>query len=121
MKREPENRWTNLRDNHEFYNAGHILEGAAANFHATGRDRMLQIMIRYMDHVASVFGLNPGQKRGYCGHQEIELALVKLYHATGLWKYIDLATYFINERGARPNYFDIEREARGEAAMGSTV
>ncbi|MBC7478952.1 MAG: glycoside hydrolase family 127 protein [Pseudorhodobacter sp.] len=116
LEREPQNRWTNLRDNHELYNAGHLLEGAVAYFHATGRDRLMQVMMRYMDHIASVFGPLPGQKRGYCGHQEIELALVKLYHATGLRKYLDLATYFINERGARPHYFDIEREARGEAA-----
>ena len=114
LEREPQNRWTNLRDNHELYNAGHTLEGAVAYFHATGRDRMMKIMMRYMDHIASVFGPNPGQKRGYCGHQEIELALVKLYHATGIRKYLDLATYFINERGSQPHYFDIERAARGE-------
>ena len=72
--------------------------------------------MRYMDHIATVFGPGPGQKRGYCGHQEIELALVKLYHATGARKYLDLATYFINERGAQPHYFDLEREARGEPA-----
>ncbi len=114
LEREPQNRWTNLRDNHEMYNAGHMLEGAVAYFHATGRDRMMQVMMRYMDHIATVFGPKPGQKRGYCGHQEIELALVKLFHATGLRKYLDLATYFINERGAQPQYFDIEREARGE-------
>ena len=118
LEREPENRWTNLRDNHELYNAGHMLEGAIAYFHATGRDRHMKIMMRYMDHIALVFGPNPGQKRGYCGHQEVELALVKLFHATGLRKYLDLATYFINERGAQPHYFDIERAARGEAVDG---
>ena len=116
LAREPQNRWTNLRDNHELYNAGHMLEGAVAYFHATGRDRLMQVMMRYMDHVATVFGPGPGQKRGYCGHQEIELALVKLYHATGLRKYLDLSIYFINERGAQPHYFDIERQARGETA-----
>lgn len=115
LAREPENRWTNLRDNHELYNAGHLLEGAVAYFHATGRDRLLTVMMRYMDHVAAVFGPNAGQKRGYCGHQEIELALIKLYHATGSRKYLDLASYFIDERGAQPHYFDAERDARGEA------
>ena len=69
--------------------------------------------MRYIDHIADVFGPNPGQKRGYCGHQEIELALVKLFHVTGIRKYLDLATYFIDERGALPHYFDLEREARG--------
>lgn len=96
------------------YNSGHMLEGAVAYYHSTGRDRMMKMMMRYMDHIATVFGPGPGQKRGYCGHQEIELALVKLFHATGIRKYLDLATYFINERGARPHYFDLEREARGE-------
>ncbi len=115
LEREPENRWTNLRDNHELYNAGHTLEGAVAYYHATGRDRLMKIMMRYMDHVAETFGPKPGQKRGYCGHQEIELALVKLFHATGIRKYLNLATYFIDERGALPHYFDIERVARGEA------
>ena len=115
LEREPQNRWTNLRDNHELYNAGHMLEGAVAYFHATGRDRFMKIMMRYMDHISAMFGPSHGQKRGYCGHQEIELALVKLYHATKIEKYLDLATYFINERGAQPHYFDIEREARGEA------
>lgn len=114
LERDPENRWTNLRDNHEMYCAGHMLEGAVAYFRSTGRDRLLKVMMRYIDLIDSLFGPNPGQKRGYCGHQEIELALVKLYHATGIRKYLDLALYFIDERGAQPHYFDIEREARGE-------
>ena len=116
LEREPQNRWTNLRDNHELYNAGHMLEGAVAYYRATGRDRMLKVMERYMDHIAATFGRGPGQKRGYCGHQEIELALVKAWHATGKRKFLDLATYFIDERGALPHYFDIERDARGEPA-----
>ncbi len=116
LQREPENRWTNLRDNHEMYNAGHLLEGAVAYFQATGKDRFLKVMERFCDHIAATFGPNPGQKRGYCGHQEIELALVRAWHATGQRKYLDLATYFIDERGAQPHYFDLEREARGEPA-----
>lgn len=116
LEREPRNRWTNLRDNHELYNAGHLLEGAVAYYRATGRDRMLAVMERYMDHIAATFGPGPGQKRGYCGHQEIELALVKAWHATGKRKFLSLATYFIDERGAQPHYFDVERDARGEPA-----
>ncbi|HXZ15277.1 MAG TPA: beta-L-arabinofuranosidase domain-containing protein, partial [Roseiarcus sp.] len=81
--REPDKRWTNLRDNHELYNAGHLLEGAIAYFRATGRRKLLDLMERYVDHIAATFGTGPGQKRGYCGHQEIELALVKLYRLTG--------------------------------------
>jgi DUF1680 family protein len=116
LEREPERRWTNLRDNHELYNAGHLLEGAVAYFRATGRDRMLRVLDRYVDHIAAVFGRAPGQKRGYCGHPEIELALVKAYHATGARKYLDLAAYFVDERGAQPHYFDQEAQARHEPA-----
>lgn len=112
--REIENRWTNLRDNHELYNAGHLLEGAVAYFQTTGRRRFLDIMERYLDHIARTFGPGEGQKRGYPGHQEIELALIKLYHLTGDKRRLDLATYFINERGRQPHYFDEEARARGE-------
>lgn len=115
LEREPGNRWTNLRDNHELYNAGHLLEGAVAYYQATGRDRLLGIMEKYMDHIASVFGTGEGQKRGYPGHPELELALVRAYHATGKQKFLDLASYFIDERGRQPHYFDLERDARGEA------
>ena len=113
--REVDKRWTNLRDNHELYNAGHLLEGAIAYFQATGRRRWLDIMERYVAHVRETFGTGPNQKRGYPGHQEIEIALVKLYRLTGDRKHLDLANYFINERGAQPpHYFDIEAWARGD-------
>ena len=113
--REIDKRWTNLRDNHELYCAGHMLEGAIAYFQATGRRRLLDVMERYVDHIATVFGTGPGQKRGYCGHQEIELALIKLYHLTGDRRRLDLAAYFINERGRQPpHYFDAEAIARGD-------
>jgi uncharacterized protein len=112
LGREPEKRFTNLRDNHEFYNAGHLLEGAVAYFQVTGRRRWLDIMERYLDHIYSVFGTGPGQKRGYDGHEEIELALMKLYYLTGEKKHLDFVTYLINERGRQPHYFDLERLAR---------
>ncbi|SEQ52645.1 hypothetical protein SAMN05428969_3372 [Devosia sp. YR412] len=110
---EPDKRWTNLRDNHEMYNAGHMLEGAIAYFRVTGRRRWLDVMERYLDHIYARFGTGPGQKRGYDGHEEIELALIKLYYLTGEKKHLDFATYLINERGNQhPHYFDIEREER---------
>jgi DUF1680 family protein len=114
LDREPENRWTNLRDNHELYNAGHLLEGAIAYYQATGRRRLLDVMLKFVDHIATIFGPNDGQKHGYCGHQEIELALIKLYGVTRDRKHLDLAAYFINQRGAQPHYFDQEAIARGE-------
>ena len=113
--REPDKRWTNLRDNHELYNAGHLLEGAIAYFRITGRRRFLDIMERYVDHIAATFGTRPGQKRGYPGHQEIELALYKLYRLTGDKRRLDLARYFIDERGHEPpHYFTEEAIARGD-------
>jgi len=71
------------------------------------------VMCRYADLIDHEFGRNPGQKRGYCGHQEIELALIKLYHLTGDRRRLDLAAYFIDERGHQPpHYFDAEAIAR---------
>jgi DUF1680 family protein len=115
LDREPENRFTNLRDNHELYNAGHMLEGAIAYFETTGRRRWLGIMERYVELIGRTFGSGSGQRRGYCGHPEIELALMKLYRLTGEKKHLDLAAYFINERGHQPpHYFDVEKAEREE-------
>ncbi|MGV3491406.1 MAG: beta-L-arabinofuranosidase domain-containing protein, partial [Devosia sp.] len=113
LGREPEKRWSNLRDNHELYNAGHMLEGAIAYYETTGRRRWLDVMERYVEHILQTFGTGAGQKHGYDGHQEIEIALIKLYRLTGEKKHLDLAAYFINERGKpNPHFFDTEREAR---------
>ena len=103
---EPEKRWKNLSRAHELYCAGHLMEAAVAHYKATGKRKFVDCMARYADYIAEVFGRNPGQKRGYPGHQEIELALCKLAEATGNRKYSDLAAYFINERGQSPNYFE---------------
>ena len=113
LGREPEKRWTNLRDNHELYNLGHMLEGAVAYFQVTRRRKFLDIMERAIAHVREVFGPGPNQKHGYPGHQELELALIKLYHLTKDKKHLELATYFINQRGTKPYYFDEEAVARG--------
>ena len=111
---EPQNRWTNLRDNHELYCAGHIIEAAVAHFQSTGKRTFLDVACRYADYIATVFGRGEGQRRGYPGHEEIELALVRLYYATQQSRYLDLAEYFINERGQSPHYFDQEAIARGD-------
>jgi DUF1680 family protein len=110
---EPGKRWTNLRDCHELYCAGHLIEGAVAYFQATGKGTLLDVMARYADHIGSVFGPEASKRKGYCGHEEIELALVKLARATGKPKYLELAKYFIDQRGQQPHYFDAEARARG--------
>lgn len=111
---EPEKRWTNLRDWHELYCAGHMIEAGVAHFQATAKRSLLDVVCRYADYIASVFGREAGQKRGYPGHEEIELALVKLWRATGQVRYRELAQYFIDERGQKPYYYDEEAIARGE-------
>jgi uncharacterized protein len=111
---EPEKRWTNLRDWHELYCAGHLIEAAVAHFQATGKHVLLDVMCRYADYIDTIFGTAPGKKRGYPGHEEIELALVKLYRVTGEKRYLQLSEYFVNERGQQPHYFDIEARLRGE-------
>lgn len=108
-------RWTNLRDNHELYCAGHMLEAAVAYYKATGKDKLLNVMIKFVKHIKSRFGTEEGKLRGYPGHEELELALVKLYEETGDKEHLALAKYFIDERGLSPLFFDEEckREGRG--------
>jgi DUF1680 family protein len=110
----PEKRWSNLRDDHELYCAGHLLEAALAHSRVTGKRALLEAMLRYVQHIGSVFGPEQGKKRGYCGHEEIELALLKLYRVTGDAAHLHLAQYFLEERGQEPNYFAQEAVARGE-------
>jgi len=112
--KEPGKRWTNLRDNHELYCAGHLMEAAVAYYEATGKRRFLDIMAKYADYIASVFGEGEGQIRGYDGHPEVELALVKLAAATGDAKYMELSKFFVDERGREPHFFDAEEKARLE-------
>ncbi len=114
IRREPEKRWTNLRDLHEMYSMGHLLEGAVAYYQATGKRRFLDVMIRAVDHIIDTFGTEPDKLRGYDAHEEIELALVKLYRLTGDPRHLKLATYFVDERGRMPSYFDEEARRRGE-------
>ncbi|OLP61132.1 hypothetical protein BJF93_02040 [Xaviernesmea oryzae] len=105
---QPEKRWSNLRDFHELYCAGHLMEGAVAYYQATGKRKLLDIMCRFADYMITMFGHGEGQIPGYCGHEEIELALVKLARVTGERKYLDLSKFFIDERGTEPHYFTQE-------------
>ncbi|WP_064697511.1 glycoside hydrolase family 127 protein [Rhizobium aegyptiacum] len=113
---EPSRRWTNLRDHHELYCAGHLMEAAVAYYQATGKRKLLDIMCRYADYMIKVFGHGEGQIPGYCGHEEIELALVKLARVTGENKYLDLSKFFIDERGTEPHFFTAEAARDGRSA-----
>ena len=108
---EPAKRWHD-RWAHELYCAGHLMEAAVAWRRATGRDRFLKIMCRYADYIDRVFR----QEKSACfatpGHEEIELALVKLYHATGEKKYLRLSRYFIDQRGRAPQDYEAEEWQR---------
>lgn len=106
---ETENRWKYLHWAHELYCAGHLMEAAVAHFRLTGKRKFLDCMCRYADYIASVFGCEEGQIRGYPGHEEIELALCRLAEASGNKKYYNLAKFFVDERGQNPNYF-VEKE-----------
>ena len=100
----PDKKWTNLAEGHELYAAGHLIEAAVAYAQATGKDALLKIAVRFADLICTVFGAGANQCHGYPGHQEIELALIKLYRATGKADYLHLAEYFLTQRGREPNY-----------------
>ncbi|WP_449602739.1 glycoside hydrolase family 127 protein [Paenibacillus sp. Marseille-Q9583] len=112
--KEPGKRWTNLNDCHELYCAGHFIEAAVSYYEATGKRKLLDIMCRMVDHIDSVFGPEEGKMQGYDGHQEIELALVKLYRLTGEERYLKLSSFFINERGQQPNFLKEQWENLGK-------
>ncbi|MBM3472950.1 MAG: glycoside hydrolase family 127 protein [Armatimonadetes bacterium] len=95
---EPENRWTDLPVKHELYIAGHLFEAAVAHYQATGKRSLLGVATRFADYIDSVFG--DDRLVGVCGHEEIELALVKLAEATGEQRYFRLAQWFIDRRGS---------------------
>lgn len=109
---EPERRWSNLKEGHELYTAGHMIEAAVAYYEATGKDAFLKIVSRFADVICEKFGPDEGQCHGYPGHPEVELALVKLYRATGEKRYLEVSKYFVEQRGVGENYFF--QEEKGE-------
>lgn len=104
---EPDERWKRRTD-HELYCAGHLIEAAVAYFEATGKDKFLNVMIRYANHIEKVFLIDKTAAFITPGHEEIELALVKLYHCTGERRYLELSKFFIDHRGqdAKESYYN---------------
>lgn len=95
--KEPDQKWANLRLNHEMYNAGHFFEFAVAHHQLDGCAKALDAAKRFADHIGATFG--PGKRYEVCGHQGIEIALIKLYRATGETRYLELCRFLLDERG----------------------
>ena len=103
---EPDLRFRNLAFFHEDFSSGHLFEAAVAHYEATGKKTLLNVATRLADCFDATFG--PGKRDGLSGHEGIELAWVRLYRATGDKRYLDLAEFYLNERGKKPSLFEIE-------------
>ncbi len=110
----PNEKYTDLHRSHELYCAGHLIEAAVAHFHATGKRTLLNVAIKNADHLDATFGY--GKFETVPGHQEVELALVRLYHATQDRKYLNLCRYFVDMRG-NPDL--VKREYAGKPVIES--
>ncbi|KIW95459.1 uncharacterized protein Z519_04043 [Cladophialophora bantiana CBS 173.52] len=116
---KPGERFTNLRDFHELYNAGHLIEAALAHHQLYRNDDLLGPILKYVQFLCGKFGPKTNQTPGYPGHSEVELALLRLYHRTQNPAHLELAKFFITERG-NPNgvdgchYYHFEARQRGE-------
>lgn len=103
--KEPGKRWSDLCEGHELYTAGHMMEAAVAYYLGTGKQKFLEVMVRFADLICDTFGAQEGKIHGYPGHQEVEIGLIKLYQVTGERRYLEQAKYFIDARGVGENYF----------------
>lgn len=102
----PKNVFTNLRDFHELYCFGHLAEAGVAYYEATGKDKLLNVALKFADLICDTFG--EGKIEGYGGHEIAELAMMKLYRVTKEQRYLDTAKFLINQRGKKPYYYDKE-------------
>ncbi|HOV61266.1 MAG TPA: glycoside hydrolase family 127 protein [Candidatus Hydrogenedentes bacterium] len=120
-------RWENIKDAHELYCMGHMIEAAVAHHDATGSDAFLNVARKAADLIGTVFG--PHARHEATGHPELELALVKLYRATGERRYLDLAKFFVDCRGNPegrerlfgPQYGDFVPVLQQDAPVGHAV
>ncbi|MBN1362049.1 MAG: glycoside hydrolase family 127 protein [Sedimentisphaerales bacterium] len=100
-ERQPEKRWTNVQSMHEQYCVGHMYEAAVAHYQVTGDTSFLKIATDNADLICRTFA--PGKRTDPSGHEEIEIALCKLYRATGDERYLDEAKFLLDQRGRRGN------------------
>jgi DUF1680 family protein len=116
-------RYSHLAESHELYSAGHLFQAAIADNRSTGKRRLLDIALRFADHLVQEFGA--GRRTDYDGHPEVETALVELYRLSGNQAYLDLAKQFIDDRGQRifvsdgrgSSYFQDEVPVRDATSM----
>ncbi len=104
--KHPTMRWKNLNMLHEMYCAGHLFEAAAAWKECMNDERLLEVAVKLAQHISSVFG--PNKRRGYCGHEEIEIGLIRLSEVTGDPQYRKFAKWQVEERGKKPSPFEAE-------------
>lgn len=115
--KDREKRWKNLLEGHELYCSGHMMEAAAAYFEATGKRRLLDVMLKNAEHIYNHFITENAE--GYPGHPEIELALLKMYRVSGNRHCLELAEHFIDVRGADTGFYRREADARDWTVWGS--
>lgn len=115
--KDKDKRWTNLLEGHELYCSGHMMEAACAYYEATGKTKLLDVMMRNTEHIYDYF-ITQGHE-GYPGHPEVELALVKMYRCTGNKHCLELAEHFVNIRGVDPTFYEKEKNARDWTVWGN--
>ena len=114
--KDKDKRWTNILEGHELYCSGHMIEAAVAYYEGTGKDKLLRVMEKNAEHIYDVF--IQGGHKGYPGHPEIELALLRLYDITKNEKCLKLAKHFVDIRGVDPHYYEKERKSRDWTVWG---
>jgi DUF1680 family protein len=113
----PGERWVNLQIEHELYCLGHLIEAGVSHVQATGREDLLQICTKAADLLARDFLHATNDKT--CGHEEIEIALIRLFRVSGKQEYLELAYRFVERRGRIPFYgmhFSRERKSHQQRA-----
>ncbi len=113
-----EKRWKNLLEGHELYCAGHFMEAAAAYYEGTGKDKLLKVMLKNMEHIYKHFVTE--KHEGYPGHPEAELALLKIYRLTKNPHALELARHFIDKRGT-DDFYRNEAKARDWTVWGNNA
>jgi len=117
--KDRDKRWKNLLEGHELYCSGHMMEAACAYYEATGKRKLLDVMLKNAEHIYNRFITEKAE--GYPGHPEVELALMKMYRCTGEEICLKLAEHFINTRGVDPDFYKKEKSQRDWTVWGNNA